>query len=340
MRIIQDREAGAGPLVRKLATRAAITIGLGIGSCLLATSVQAQIVTACVNVKTGAVTIRSSIAKGSCAKGTEPIVLNPSAAPSPTALKLQTLTVQTINVVDSGNHTVATLGKNSTGNLLTFFDSGQHEALTYGINANETCAGLAFWDNNNIIPGSGIVRESVGECNPVNGASINGTSINGFGLAVWDGVGKLRGGHYLSYDGTNGGAYAIDTNGSTTGFATNQNNQSEGFFAEDLNGKTRGFMGISLDGTTLNEVALFDSTGAFAGDIYQGINAAKTTTGTFLTLENPSGHLAAGETDDANGMAWVLFDANDTVRMLSEIDGANDFIQEFGPSSNLIGHLP
>ncbi len=333
MRFLHSTAGRGGAISSNGAYRAALTIGLAMSISLVASSARAQAITACVNSKNGAVTIRSSLEKGACPKGTEPIVLNPMAAPSPTALKLQTLTVQTINVVDAGNNTVATLEKNSNGNLLTFFDSNGHKTVELGNTANETSAGMSIWDGNNVVPGNGVPRETVGESNPGAG------SVNGFGVGVYDGAGKVRSGLYLTYDGTTAGAYAIDSNGSTAGFDTNQTAQNEGFYVNDLNGKTRSFLGNSLDGTT-NAVELFDSTGAFAGDIYQGLNGAKTSTGTFLTLENPSGHIALGETDDANGVAWVLFDPNEIVRMFGEIDGANDFIQEFDPSSNLIGHLP
>jgi hypothetical protein len=260
-------------------------------------------------------------------------VLNPVAAPSPTTLKLQTLTVQTINVVDTSNRLRASVGQTADGNVLTFFDSSGKKTMTIGNNAGETAVGAGVWDDNNIIPGSGITRVMWGEGNPKNGPA------NGFGTTVYDGGGNLRGGQYLTYDGTQAGAYAIDTNGSTAGFDTNETFQNEGFYVNDLNGKTRSFIGNSLDGTT-NAVELFDSTGAFAGDIYQGLNGAKTSTGTFLTLENPSGHIGLGETDDANGVAWVLFDANDVVRMFGEVDGANELIQELNSSSNVTGHLP
>jgi hypothetical protein len=84
--------------------RAALTAGLIMSISLVASSARAQTtITACVNNKSGAVSI---ISKGSCKKGTTGVVLNSGA--------IQTLAVQTLNVVDSGNHTVATLGKTPT----------------------------------------------------------------------------------------------------------------------------------------------------------------------------------------------------------------------------------
>src|SRR5271166_2556600 len=102
MRIFHGMAGRGGSISSNGAYRAALTIGLAMGISLVASSVRAQAITACVNNKSGAVSI---ISKGSCPKNTHAIVLNPP----PSA----TLTVQTLNVIDANNHTVATLGKNS-----------------------------------------------------------------------------------------------------------------------------------------------------------------------------------------------------------------------------------
>jgi hypothetical protein len=156
MRSFQDTAGRSGSTSWNASYRAALTIGLAMSISLVASSARAQAITACVNDKNGAVSI---ISEGSCPKKTHPVVLNSGSSP--------TLTVQTLNVVDSSNHPVATLGKNANGNLLTFFDSGGNKTMTLGNNANESFAGLVTWDNNKVIPGSGVVRTVFGESNPI-----------------------------------------------------------------------------------------------------------------------------------------------------------------------------
>ncbi len=243
-RLIKANEEGS-----RVPKIVAIFLAAGFVGIAVSTTARAQTVTACVNTKTGAVALRS---KGTCPKGTATVVLNP---PTPTTLKVQTLTAQTINVVDSGNNTVATLGKNANGNLLRFLDGAGHLTLSLGNNANETFAGIAMWDGNNVIPGNGIPRETIGASNP------NVGPVSGFGLVNWDGGGNVRSGIYLAYDGTSAGAYADSINGSTTGFGENETFQDMGFYAYDLNGNLRSSVGQTLDGS-VTSMQLYDQTGA------------------------------------------------------------------------------
>ena len=79
MRIIHGTEERQRSISTKAGIRAAaLTVGLTIGISLVASSARAQAITACVNNKSGAVTIRSSLEKGSCPKNTHAIVLNPA----------------------------------------------------------------------------------------------------------------------------------------------------------------------------------------------------------------------------------------------------------------------
>jgi hypothetical protein len=218
-------------------SRVALTIGLATAISLVASPVRAQTVTACVNSKSGAVTIRSSLQKGSCPKGTQPIALVSGTAP--------TLTVQTLNVVDANNHTIATLGKTATGNHLTFFDSSGNRTMTVGNNVNESFAGLATFDNNNVIAGTGVVRTVFGESNPNAGATA------GFGASVFDGDSVQLSGFGPSFDLSNNGvSFTDDASGSSAGIGTFQHTNFAGYFASDPNGTSRQSGGLSLDGTT------------------------------------------------------------------------------------------
>src|SRR5262249_37304454 len=71
-----------------------------------------------------------------------------------------------INLVNASGQVLASLGVTTDGTVLTFFDSLGQKTLTLGNNAKESFAGLATWDNNKVIPGTGIVRTDFGEANP------------------------------------------------------------------------------------------------------------------------------------------------------------------------------
>jgi hypothetical protein len=234
MRIFQGTQGRRGSFSTRAEVRVALTVGLTIGVSLMALSARAQTITACVNNKSGAVTIISS---GSCKKGTHAIVLNP--APSPT------LTVQTLNVVDSSNHTVATLGKNANGNQLTFFDAGGNKTMTLGNNANESFTGLATFDNNNnIIAGTGVLRTAFGESNPNAG-------IGGFGASVFDGNSVQRTGFGLSFDLSNNDFVAINADGSSEGIGSFSTG-FDGYYANDASSPaSRQYGGLNPNGDSV-----------------------------------------------------------------------------------------
>ena len=180
MRFLHSTAGRGGAISSNGAYRAALTIGLAMSISLVASSARAQAITACVNSKNGAVTIRSSLEKGACPKGTQAIVLNPAAAPSPTALKLQTLTVQTINVVDSGNRVRGILWKNTRTAMCSHFSiRAVRKTLTWATTATETGVGTTAWDNNKMIPGTGVPRVGWGESNPSDPKTNLGSGFGG-----------------------------------------------------------------------------------------------------------------------------------------------------------------
>jgi hypothetical protein len=232
MKIFQGTEGRTQSLSSR-EIRVALMVGLAIGIGLVASSARAQTITACVNNKSGAVTITS---KGSCPKNTHAIVLNP--APSPT------LTVQTLNVVDSSNHTVATLGKDANGNHLTFFDASGNRTMTLGNNANESFTGFATFDNNNIIAGTGVVRTVFGESNPNAG-------IGGFGASVFDGNSVQRTGFGLSFDLSNNDFFAINADGSSEGIGSFSTG-FDGYYANDASSPaSRQYGGLNPNGDSV-----------------------------------------------------------------------------------------
>jgi len=218
----------------RTAQKAALTIGLAMGISLVASSVRAQAITACVNNKSGAVSI---ISKGSCPKNTHAIVLNPP--PS------TTLTVQKLNIVNGSNKVLASLGPTADGNVLTFFDSGGNKTLTIGDSADETAVGATAWDNNKIISGTGMPRVVWGESNSFNNPT------DGLGDAVLDDDGNIRTGFGTSLDLTENSMYAINADGSSEGIGTFKTG-FRGYFANDATSPaSRQYGGLATNGDSV-----------------------------------------------------------------------------------------
>jgi len=149
------------------------------------------------------------------------------------------ISAQQIELVDASGRVLASLGPTSDGNVLTFFDSAGKKTMTLGDNATECFAGLTTWDNNNVIPGNGVVRTSFGESNQ---------NCGGFsGAVVLDGNEKPRTVAGLSFDLKTNSLVALDANGTATGVGIFPSSFA-GYFANDANGTTRQFGGLSLDG--------------------------------------------------------------------------------------------
>ncbi len=332
MRIFHTTAGRSEPFSSNAGYRQALTIGLAMGISLVASSARAQTVTACVNGKNGAVTIRSSLEKGSCPKGTQPIVLVSGMA--------STLTVQTLNVVDTNNHTIATLGKTATGNHLTFFDASGNRTMTVGNNVNESFTGLATFDNNNVIAGTGVARTVFGESNPNAGATA------GFGASVFDGDSVKLSGFGPSFDLSNNGvSFTDDASGSSAGIGTFQHTNFAGYFASDPNGTSRQFGGLSLDGTS-NFWAEADPNGvtrvSAAQEPSNFVNGAGHSGNAFVLWDqNGLQQAAMAALDDGSLAGFDTIDSNNVVRLsafLTTAHGRN--VDTYDASGNTTGHLP
>jgi len=256
MKLFHGAKHPGRPIDWEARVSAALTAGcLMVAIGIIASAVRAQTITSCVNTKSGAVSV---ISKGSCPKNTNPVVLNPTS--------VQTLTVKTLEVVDSNNHTVATLGKDSNGDLLTFFDSKGKRTLTLGNDATETFAGLETFDGNNIIMGDGIARTAFGE---IAGADplLNNPKLQSFGERSFDSSGSLRSFSELVLGLTADGDSVFNAN-VTTGklfptqieFGASKSQNFAGFDIVDSTGFARQDVNLSLDGT-MNSWAESDTNG-------------------------------------------------------------------------------
>lgn len=262
----------------------------------------------------------------------------PAGPPGPAGFAATTASLQHLNIVDGGNHTLASLGPTTDGNVLTFFDSGGKKTLTVGNNATETAVGATAWDNNNIIPGTGVPRVGWGEANP------NFALGNGFGDRVYDANGKTRSGFGMSYDLTINSVYTVDANGTSTGFGIFPN-QFAGYFANDLNGISRQFGGLTLDGQ-FSQWAESDPNGqprVGARQVPDGFVDQQGHPGNGFILQDSDGlgRAAMGAATDGSGISFGILDRNAKPRLVAEFTDQNGpAVDTLDQNGNVTGHLP
>lgn len=165
------------------------------------------------------------------------------------SLDAETITARQISLVNAAGQPVAVLG--STGNSagLVFVDQSGKWLLALGANQNgsNSTAGLAVYDGNAILPGTGIPRAGLG------------ISSQGAGLTAFNGAGNPELISGISADSTSVGSVVMDSNGySRAGFGNASN--GSGFFVGDSNNVTRYVAGVKPDGSQAGSVT-FDATG-------------------------------------------------------------------------------
>jgi hypothetical protein len=253
------------------------------------------------------------------------------------------LSAQEIDLVNAGGTVLASLAPTSDGNVLTFFDSSGKKTLTLGDNTNQSFAGLVTWDNNKVIPGTGVVRTTFGESNPNVGPS------SGFGGTVLDGTGHLRTGFGTTYDLVSNDIFAVDSDGSSTGIGAFQATKFKGFFTNDSNGVTRQFGGLSFDSAisdNLNEIALTDPTGVVRVSAAQVppdfVNPQNGRGNAFVIWDSHGLQQASmGAFVDGSVAGFETVDPNNVIRLAEFLTTQNGMnIDTFDANGNLTGHLP
>jgi hypothetical protein len=248
-----------------------------------------------------------------------------------------------INLVNPRGRVLASLGVTSDGTVLTFFDSLGQKTLTLGNNATESLAGLVTWDNNRVIPGTGVIRTAFGESNPNVGPS------SGLGASVFDGSGKQRTGFGTTYDLASNDIFAIDSDGTTTGIGAFAATKFKGFFTNDSNGVNRQFGGLVFDSNlneNINEIGLSDTKGVVR------VSAAQTPPdfvnpqnhrGNGFVVWDSNGLQQAGMAafDDGSLAGFDIFDPNNVPRFTAFLTTQNGMnVDTFDANGNLTGHLP
>jgi hypothetical protein len=160
-----------------------------------------------------------------------------------------TITTSQINLVNGNNQTVAVLGSMGDSTGLVFLDHHGKWALALGTNSGgpKPVAGLAVFDGNDFMTGSGVPRAAVG------------ISTDGAGLVTLDTNSHPALVAGVAADGTGSGSFSMDSNGyARAGFGNS--NQGSGFFAKDANNVTRYVAGVTSDGSKGGSIA-FDNGG-------------------------------------------------------------------------------
>jgi hypothetical protein len=157
----------------------------------------------------------------------------------------QQINTQAIDLVNGTGQVVAVLGTHGNSAGLVFIDNSGKWLLALGATQGGTnpSAGLAMYDGNSVLPGTGVPRAAVGISSQ--GAAL--TALNG------DGKPALISG--IAADSSSAGSFVLDSNGySRAGFGNASN--GSGFFANDANNVTRYVAGVNASGAQAGSVTL------------------------------------------------------------------------------------
>jgi len=145
--------------------------------------------------------------------------------------------VQSINLVDASNKTLATLGTFSGEPGLAFFDGSGKLVLGVGLTSN--AAGISVYDGNSIIGGTGIVRNAWGITNSGPTAGIGGFTV--------DAKGSVRTSWGDTIDDSYSEIIFFDANaGLRTGIQYIPEENFSGFFSQDGAGHSLSLVGNFL----------------------------------------------------------------------------------------------
>jgi hypothetical protein len=253
------------------------------------------------------------------------------------------LSARQINLVNATGQVLASLGVTKDGTVLTFFDSLGQKTLTLGNNATESLTGLVTWDNNKVIPGTGVIRTAFGESNPSFGQA------SGLGGSVYDGTGKQRTGFGTTYDLTSNDIFAIDSDGTTTGVGAFAATKFRGFFTNDSNGVNRQFGGLVFDSNLnedLNEIGLSDTNGVLRVSAAQTppdfVNGAGHSGNGFVVWDSHGlQQVGMAAFNDGSLAGFDIFDPNNVARLTAFLTTQNGMnIDTYDANGNLTGHLP
>jgi hypothetical protein len=268
--------------------------------------------------------------------GLGPFASNATAKPKP---KPQAIVAATQEIdFEPGGQIVASLRLISGKPNLVFFDSAGKAVVALGINGAALptghAAGLAVFDGNEDIPGTGKLRASVG-------VTPSGP-LAGVGEGTFDGNGVLRSSIGSAVDGSSAGVGFLDATGVTrTGLTYDPATNFTGFFSEDPSTKTRSAVGSGVDGSfsgsfiydaagDLRDQTIYIPSANFNGSQSQdGAGHELSTVGNFLVAD-PANNI------EANQSFLSLNDTTGTLRLLEFQNSTNEGGIDFNPGSTTV----
>ena len=245
---------------------------------------------------------------------------------------------QEIDLEGPGGAPVASLRMLTGKPNLVFFDSAGKTVVGVGINGATLptghSAGIAVFDGNEDIPGTGKLRASFG-------VTPSGP-LSGVGTGSYDGNGVLRSSIGSAVDGSIGFAALYDASAvSRTGLLYDPVTNFNGSFSNDASGNTRTAVGSGVDGSysgtfvddeagKLRDQTIYVPSANFNGSQSQdGAGHALSTVGNFLVNDAP--HLI-----EANQSFLSLGDTAGTLRVFEFQNNTTQGGIDFNPGSTTV----
>jgi hypothetical protein len=268
------------------------------------------------------------------ALGSGPFASNATAKKKPPAIVTATQEID----LESGGVTVASLRLVSGKPNLVFFDSTGKIVVGIGINGTALptghAAGIAVFDGNEDIPGTGKVRASFGVTPSGSGA--------GVGMGTFDGNGVQRSSEGSAVDGSIAYSVVADATGVVrTGLDYEPSINFTGSFSNDASGNNRTAVGSAIDGSysgtfvkdeaaQLRDQIVYVPSANFNGSQSQdGAGHPLSSVGNFLVDDAP--HFI-----QANESFVSLQDTAATLRVFEFQNSTNEGGIDFNPGSRTV----
>jgi len=217
------------------------------------------------------------------------------------------LDAESFNLVSPKGVLLASIGQGPNGGYLAFFDAAGKAEMLVGTSATtgDHTIGVATYDGNALMPGSGKARQVWAQ---------NSTTI---GNSIYDGNGKVRLSNVTAGDGSNAGSFFYDAN-QTLRAGIGNGTSGPGAFFEDSTGTARLTQGISADDSTTS-FAMFN-TGATI-PLYD-LSAVGDGSATTFEIKDHNNHARADEGfSTVSGEIILLHDVNQNQTFLAPCTG-------------------
>ena len=146
------------------------------------------------------------------------------------------INAESYNLVSPNGTLIATLGRGPNGGFLAFYDAKGKPEMLVGTSSSATdkSFGVAEFDGNQLLPGTGVSR------------LVMAASSQTLGSSIFDAKGMPRLSNVTAGDGSNAGSFFYDQNGTLRAGIGNGTN-GPGTFFQDSNGTARILEGVTGD---------------------------------------------------------------------------------------------